>query len=710
MNSVDRLTSGLRHHIANTLGWQTLRTLQTAAIAPVLDGHDTLMLAPTAGGKTEAAVFPLLTAMVNQKWNDLSVLYVCPLRALLNNLHPRIDAYSQWLGRTAGLWHGDTSASARKRIRVERPDILLTTPESLEALLVSTLVTPSDFFHGLRAVIIDEVHAFAGDDRGWHLLAVLERLTRLAGRPIQRIGLSATVGNPQELLRWLQGSNASISPGTILAPDPLNSATTTVGDPADDVCLDYVGTVPNAATIVARLHHGEKRLVFCESRRRVEELALHLRGHGVNTFVSHSSLSADERRRAEQAFADARDCVIVATSTLELGIDVGDLDRVIQIDAPPTVASFLQRLGRTGRRPDTSRNTLFLATTTQALVHAAGLLTLWRRGFVEPVKPPPAPRHIAAQQILALCLQLGRVGDNTWAQWWDNLAIFDDTADEILQWLIRTEHISHDESGMLFVGPQAERRYGRRHFMDLLTVFTSAPQFAVLYGRQEIGGADPLMLITRSAGPRLLSLGGRAWKVNHIDWQRRRCYVEASDHHARSAWTGSSQPHSFELSQAQREILLGADPDVNLSQRARATLATARAQAGHRVAKGASVVEAGQELRWWTWAGGKGNATLVAAIPHLVDADERIDNHSIRLRSHTSRDDIRRAIDALEVGALPDPQITDEAVRELKFGEILPPNLATATLAARIGDHNAARYLLTEPIRWTHYHDVHPSG
>src|SRR5262249_8206604 len=154
-----------------------------------------------------------------------------------------------------------------------------------------------------------------------------------------------------------------------------------------------------------------------------------------------------------------------------------DLDRVIQIDAPTTVASFLQRLGRTGRRPGTSSNALLLATTTETLLHAAGLLVLWRRGCVEPVIPPPSPRHIAAQQMLALCLQEGRVGDNTWKQWWNGLQIIDDTTERIVQWLIDTDHLFRDDAGMLTIGRQAEKRYGRRHFMDLLTAFTAAPQF-----------------------------------------------------------------------------------------------------------------------------------------------------------------------------------------------------------------------------------------
>ena len=162
---------------------------------------------------------------------------------------------------------------------------------------------------------------------------MLERVRRFAGREVQRLGLSATIGNPEALLEWL--APASSRPRRIIAPNgrAVQSAS---------VQLDYVGGVENTARVVSSLHKGEKRLVFCDSRARVEELAAGLRQLCTETFVSHSSLSLDERRRSEDAFAQGNDCVIVATSTLELGIDVGDLDRVIQVDAPATVASFSQ--------------------------------------------------------------------------------------------------------------------------------------------------------------------------------------------------------------------------------------------------------------------------------------------------------------------------------------------------------------------------------
>ena len=371
MTPFDRLHPALQHHIVNSLGWSSLRPLQEAAIEPLLAGEHALLLAPTAGGKTEAGFFPLLSRMMSEGWSPLSLIYVCPLRALLNNLESRLYNYCSVVGRRVALWHGDVGDSARRRILSDPPDCLLTTPESLEVMLISRRTDKTRLFASLRCVIVDEIHAFAGDDRGWHLLSVLERITRIAGRELQRVGLSATVGNPEELLGWLAGSCTGHR--RVIAPDAAPNA------PAD-VTLDFVGTLENAATVISRLHAGEKRLVFCDSRSRVEELASDLRQRGVDTYVSHSSIGREERQRAEAAFAAGGNCVIVATSTLELGIDVGDLDRVIQIDAPRTVSAVLQRLGRTGRRPGTQRNYLFLATSAEAFVRAAGLMELWGDG------------------------------------------------------------------------------------------------------------------------------------------------------------------------------------------------------------------------------------------------------------------------------------------------------------------------------------------
>ncbi|TQJ04089.1 ATP-dependent Lhr-like helicase [Amycolatopsis cihanbeyliensis] len=688
---LDRLHPALVHHVVNTLGWPSLRPLQEAAIEPVLDGKDAILLAPTAGGKTEAACFPLLSAMEQRRWHGVSVLYVCPLRALLNNLEGRLASYAAWLGRTAAVWHGDVPTSERKRIQLDEPDFLLTTPESLEAMLVSTKVDARRMFAGLRAVVVDEVHAFAGDDRGWHLLAVLERLSRLAGRPLQRIGLSATVGNPTELLAWLQGSGRERE-RAVVAPQ-AGAAT------AAELTVDHVGTVDNAAKVIAALHGGEKRLVFVDSRRRAEELGAALRAREVTTFLSHSSLSAQERRRSEQAFAEARDCVIVATSTLELGIDVGDLDRVIQLDAPRTVASFLQRLGRTGRRSGTSRNCLFLCLEQDAVLAAAGLLERWAAGWVEPIVAPPRPRHIAAQQILALALQENTIGRNTWREWWGDLPLFDAEADAIMNHLLAEGYLELDGS-MAFIGPEAERKFGRRYFSDLLAVFSAPPEFTVFAGRDELGKVgDEVLLADEHGGPRVLLLAGRAWQVGHIDWKRRRCFVEPSDLPGRAKWGSTGGGLSFELARGQRTVLLGTDPaGVSFTRRAAAVLDELRAHHTGNIAAEATVVRSeGGDLRWWTWAGTAANRSLQASLPGLVDPRQRIDDRSLRLLPELTSKTINAGLRTLTPHA---PEVNDQAITGLKFAAALPVELARDTVAARLADYEHARQAATEPRRF----------
>ncbi|MGV9909332.1 DEAD/DEAH box helicase [Streptomyces tendae] len=699
---MDLLHPGLVHHVVNTLGWPGLRPLQEEAITPLTNGADTLLIAPTAGGKTEAACFPLLSRMAQEKWDGTSVLYVCPLKALLNNLLPRLETYTSWLGRTAALWHGDVTHSRRKRVLHERPDVLLTTPESLEAMLVSTKVEHRSFFSGLRAIVVDEVHAFAGDDRGWHLLAVLERLERVAGRSVQRVGLSATVGNPEHLLTWLQGARAEQRAARIVAPHRDEKAPRL--PPLGDVQLDYVGSLANAATVITALYRGEKRLVFCESRKEVEELGAALRAKGVTTFLSHASLSADERRRAEEAFAEARDCVIVSTSTLELGIDVGDLDRVVQIDAPSTVASFLQRLGRTGRRPGSRRNCLFLATHDAGLLTAAALLLLWSRGWVEPVIAPPEPRHIAAQQVLALCLQEHQVGDRLWQEWWGGLGPFGPSAEPLVRHLIEEGYLDRD-GDLLFIGPEAEQRFGYRHFMDLTAVFVAAPEFTVLSGRTEIGTTDPALLTEQVIGPRRLLLAGRSWQVTYIDWSRRRCFVEPAESGGRARWggVGLARATSYELTRAAREVLLGATPPVRLTRRAEGALARARDEGAEVVNRdGTVIVRGGRDtnVRWWTWAGYRANATLTASLSAIADPLQRPTDTYVRLREDITPQDWKRAAsDAADHLCL--PEVDPRALAGLKFNAALPPRLAEATLAARMADLGGAAATLREAVRFT---------
>ena len=265
---------------------------------------------------------------------------------------------------------------------------------------------------------------------------------------------------------------------------------TIVGDPAPpkggDLTVDFVGSLEGAAKVVSRLYRGDKRLVFCDSRSKVEELAGQLVAAGVRTFVSHSSLSAADRRAAEQAFAEERDCVIVATSTLELGIDVGDLDHVIQIDAPGTVSSLLQRMGRTGRRPGSTRNCTFLATDDEGLLLALALCRLLTEGYTEPIDAPSDPWHIVAQQAMASVLEAGAegIGLTEWrarvAEQFPELPASD--IHQLCQNLLDADILQLQDQLVGF-GVTGEKLYGRRHFLDLCSSFTTPPVLRELVPR-----------------------------------------------------------------------------------------------------------------------------------------------------------------------------------------------------------------------------------
>lgn len=604
----DRLHPAIQYHVVNSLGWPALRPLQERAVAPLVQGHHALLIAPTAGGKTEAAMLPVLSRMLFGEWRGLSVIYICPIKALLNNLEPRLSALAGMVGRRVELWHGDIASGAKLRTERELPDILLTTPESLEGMLIGSRRDHRRLLGNVRCVIADELHAFAGDDRGWHLLALMERM-RAIGAPLdQRIGLSATVGDPAALLEWFAGH----APGN-------KSLVQVQAPPTDaDITIDYAGSIANAAILISRLHVGEKRLVFCDSRTKVEELALALRSLEVDVFVSHAALSADIRRQAEQAFAERQNCVIVATSTLELGLDVGDLDRVIQIDAPGSVASFLQRLGRTGRRAGTVRNTLFIASTGEGLLRAVAINQLFRKGYVEPVLPPPLPYHLLVQQLFALILERG--GEIDEAEFEAVISPVPGLAeayaawDDIKRYLVANGWLA--VSGMrVGFGLAAESKFRGKGLADLCVSFEAPRTFAAMHGTVLVGHVDPLSLAAKRDKPLILALGGRSWGVVSSDWARGRVHVVPSEEKGSSRWLGPERGDSRMLSQEVRDVIGDGESacDTSLSTRARTKLADLQDEMEGTL-QATPVGSPEEGYVWWTYAGLASNLLLAGRI------------------------------------------------------------------------------------------------
>lgn len=693
----DRLSPAVQYQIVNALGFSGLRPVQEQTIDAVLDDKNCVVLAPTAGGKTEAALFPLLSRMDAEDWRPVSVVYVAPIRALLNNQEHRLERYAGLIGRRAFKWHGDVTASHKRGFVNEPADILLTTPESLEVMLMSRKVPAERLFRGLRAVVIDEIHAFVGDDRGGHLSAVLERLSRFCGRDVQRVGLSATVGNPGDILRWVAGS--SQRPGVVV--DPGGSRKT------PEIAIDWVATMDNAAKMIAQLHPGKKRLVFVDSRRGVEALGEKLRATGVDAYVTHSSLSLEERQAAEVAFHNGQNCVIVATSVLELGIDVGDLDHVIQIDAPNSVAAFLQRMGRTGRREGKSPNCTFLVTEEDGLLQAAAIVQLFRRGFIEPIPIAHRSAHLLAHQILALTVQIeGGVPVADWWAWVSPATPFqrlDETDRKELVEHMLGENILAESGGRYSLGERGEKLYGWKNFAELYAVFSAPQILKVLWGTTEIGSIDVTFAQQEKLENLSFILAARPWRAVAIDFEQGIVRVEpiASSKHAR--WQGRSGLLGRELCRAMLEILVTDDETPEWSRRARDKLAELRAAYRDAGAGSNAIVPDMYGLRLWTFGGGKANNLLARCLEERLGEKVVVDNLYIAFRGQAASSDvaIREAIADLRREGRPDDadarRLAESCARGRlsKFQKCLPPRLEAAFLAEALTDPVAARLTIS---------------
>ena len=383
--------------------------------------------------------------------------------------------------------------------------------------------------------------------------------------------------------------------------------------------------------------------------------------------------------------------MIVATSTLELGIDVGDLDRVIQIDAPFTVASFLQRLGRTGRRHGALRNCLFLTTSDNALLRAAALLQLWEHGFVEPVEPPKWPLHLFAQQLMALALQEQGIGVRDWQQWIGRLPAFlsipNSEVDVVINHLLE-KAILFSDGVRLSCGNEGHALFGRRNFLELVSVFTTPPLFTVLHGRKELGSVHQVAFVRhRPEEPAVLSLGGKSWAVTSLDWPRRVAYVIPVEEKGKSRWLGTNFGFSFLLCQASHEVLADDAVSARWTTRAKDKMASIRQEHAFLKQKTDSLVvlQDTHEIKWFTFAGNIHNLAIADALRAEGYDDVTVSDFWIRLKGATDYQQLLEKIGTLTPEIVCAAfRIPEEFLEQLKFNQCLPHSLAVSLLKERL--------------------------
>lgn len=558
MRAFDRYAPFVQEYIYQN-HWENLRSIQVAAADAIFNTDENVLLsASTASGKTEAAFFPIITLFSEDMPSSVGCIYIGPLKALINDQFSRLNDLCAEADIPVWHWHGDVAQSHKAKLMKHPSGILQITPESLEALLLHKHAAIAKLFGDLRFVVIDEVHSLLRGDRGGQTLCLIERLSRIAGVNPRRIGLSATIGDPEGTGEFLslgtgrktiipkidaKGSKWRLSMEHFYVKDAQAAEDKQIPD-ALPVLEEKTDDAPaNADPGIGYIFEhtrGKKCLVFVNSREECEMVTTTLRhycelNHEPDRFlVHHGNLSASYRETAEGIMKDdSQYMTTVTTATLELGIDIGRLERAFQIDAPWTVSSFLQRMGRTGRRElppemwfvireDEPEVRAMLPTTIPwKLLQGIALVQLYlEERWVEPPRLDRLPFSLLYHQTMSTLASCGELSPRALADRVLRLHYFHRITQEdyrvLLRHLIATDHIQQTERGGLIVGLAGERVINSFKFYG---VFQESEEYTVRSESQELG-----TIVSPPPVGEKLAIAGHVWQVLDVDHKRRLIY------------------------------------------------------------------------------------------------------------------------------------------------------------------------------------------
>ncbi len=558
MRAFDRYAPFVQEYIYQN-HWENLRSIQVAAADAIFNTDENVLLtASTASGKTEAAFFPIITLFSEDMPSSVGCIYIGPLKALINDQFSRLNDLCAEADIPVWHWHGDVAQSHKAKLMRHPSGILQITPESLEALLLHKHAAIAKLFGDLRFVVIDEVHSLLRGDRGGQTLCLIERLSRIAGVNPRRIGLSATIGDPEGTGEFLslgtgrktiipkidaKGSKWRLSMEHFYVKDAQAAEDKQIPD-ALPVLEEKTDVAPaNADPGIGYIFEhtrGKKCLVFVNSREECEMVTTTLRhycelNHEPDRFlVHHGNLSASYRETAEGIMKDdSQYMTTVTTATLELGIDIGRLERAFQIDAPWTVSSFLQRMGRTGRRElppemwfvireDEPEVRAMLPTTIPwKLLQGIALVQLYlEERWVEPPRLDRLPFSLLYHQTMSTLASCGELSPRALADRVLRLHYFHRITQEdyrvLLRHLIATDHIQQTEQGGLIVGLAGERVINSFKFYG---VFQESEEYTVRSESQELG-----TIVSPPPVGEKLAIAGHVWQVLDVDHKRRLIY------------------------------------------------------------------------------------------------------------------------------------------------------------------------------------------
>ena len=532
-------------------GWTEIRQIQVAAYDVIRNTENNVLLASgTASGKTEAAFLPILTDIYENPSTSVSILYISPLKALINDQFTRIEDMLKETDIPVTKWHGDVSQTSKSKLLKKPKGILQTTPESLEAMLMRNTGNIIKLFNDLRYIVIDEVHYFMNDDRGLQLLCILERIQRLIQKQPRRIGLSATLGDYGLAQKWLNsGTNRKC-----IIPE-VDEEKRKVRLKIEYFQIEEKENEKSILNYYNNLYEktlGKKCIVFSNSKSEVENNIAHLKKIAKERhtkdiyYVHHANIAASLRKYTEEQMKKEDELAVTgATLTLELGIDLGKLDRIVQTGAPFTVSSFVQRLGRSGRRGNpaemiflfkeekSGKTEEFYETMNFELLKCIAIIELYiKEKWIEPMEENKLPFSLLYHQTMSYLFGAGSCQPKEVAKQILTLAPFKNIEKEdykiLLKYLLEKEEIEKDEEGNLLIGMQGERKVNSFNFFS---VFTTEIEYSVRNGTQQIGTVQiPYPIGTTFA------LAGFTWKVVDIQEEKKQIFVKKIGGISKIAW------------------------------------------------------------------------------------------------------------------------------------------------------------------------------
>lgn len=548
----ERLAEPIRKYIRDKR-WEALRPIQNAAIQHVLDSEKHVILAAhTASGKTEAAFLPILSK-VKFKDNSVKVLYISPLIALINDQFTRVEELCQYLEVSVTKWHGEASKSLKDKLVKNPQGVLLITPESLEAMLDNAPQKAAILFKTLDFIIIDEIHAFSGTDRGIQLKSILSRIKRLTRHSTRIIGLSATIGEFTSVKQMTGDPD-----NTVVLRDKTKKELTAQ---FKYYIAEGVDLPKDLIEDIYQKTKDHKTLIFPNSRGRAEEVAVRLKKIAEKTkghqyyFSHHSSIDRELREYIELFVKENKryPFAISCTSTLELGIDIGSVDLVVQIEAAHSVASLVQRTGRSGRKEGESSNLICYATDPWSLLQSMACLQLYRKEFIEPSNQSDKPYAVFVHQLLALTRQYSAVSYPALSEELKENSAFQQIMPldhaEIIKKLLKGQQLEliHNE---LIVGIDGERIVNSK---DFYSMFTSEPSFKVYHQTRAIGEIHLSPLIREDEN---ILLAAKIWKIKEIDYKTKKIAVIPAYDGKKPQFFGSGGYIHPRIRQEMLEILL----------------------------------------------------------------------------------------------------------------------------------------------------------